>query len=92
MSPITISTTARIALAGFAALAISLTGAAGMASAKPICETGCSQPLPTKNPRPDVKQMCWVEWGPDAVPGELTRSRRRTVGRRPATVVPPSFC
>ncbi|MDT2010305.1 hypothetical protein FXW78_54955 [Rhodococcus opacus] len=51
------------ALAGFAALAISLTSAAGMASAKPICETGCSQPLPTKNPRPDVKQMCWVEWG-----------------------------
>ncbi|QYB05425.1 hypothetical protein I1A62_13660 [Rhodococcus sp. USK10] len=63
MSPTTISTTARIALAGFAALAISLTGAAGMAAAKPICETGCSQPLPTKNPRPDVKQMCWVEWG-----------------------------
>ncbi|MFD9665618.1 hypothetical protein ACFWAY_29005 [Rhodococcus sp. NPDC059968] len=61
--PTTIATTARIALAGIAALAISLTGAAGMASAKPICETGCSQPLPTKNPRPDVKQMCWVEWG-----------------------------
>jgi hypothetical protein len=63
LSPIIISTTARIALAGFAALAISLTGAAGTASAKPICETGCSQPLPTKNPRPDVNQMCWVEWG-----------------------------
>ena len=67
MSPITISTTARIALAGFAALAISLTGAAGMASAKPICETGCSQPLPTKNPGPTSSRCAGSNGGRHSV-------------------------